>query len=330
MENIMERSNSTNGQSNLYLAVTNQIVELLESQKLTWDKPWITLSKDGKRPHNAGSGRNYSGLNQILLSIRQTRSKYPHSGWLTFKQIQDQGGRVIAGNKASSIFHYKLMYSDNLDRKYEPEQVLQMSLSEQHELELKKHSLLLYYNVFNLAQTSGLPESFYSLNEQPFLSEIEKDETAENLIINTKARIIHMVANEACYNYVNDVIFLPEMTQFKGPVPYYKTALHELAHWTGHKTRLNRSLKNVFGSDDYAKEELVAELCSAFLCAELGFSMSIINSAAYIQDWIRVLKADSRYIFKAIRSAEEAARFIIKCSNPAIKNESVQDESLKK
>jgi antirestriction protein ArdC len=323
----MDKSNQSNGQTNLYLAVTNQIVELLESQKLTWDKPWITLSKDGKRPHNASSGRMYSGLNQILLSVRQMRSKYPYSGWLTFKQIQDEGGRVLAGNKASSVFHFKLMYTDNMGRKYEPEQVLQMSLSEQQDLELRKNSLLLYYSVFNLAQTSGLSDTYYALNESPALSEVEKDDTAEHLITETKARIIHMVANEACYNYVNDVIFLPERNQFKGIVPYYETALHELAHWTGHKSRLNRSLKNVFGSEEYAKEELIAELCSAFLCADLGFSMSITNSAAYIQDWIRVLKEDSRYIFKAIKGAEEAARFIHACSNTVTVNESTKDES---
>jgi antirestriction protein ArdC len=306
----MEKSNQSNGQPNLYLTVTNQIVELLESQKLTWDKPWITLSIDGKRPHNACSGRMYSGLNQILLSLKQMRSKYPYSGWMTFKQIQDEGGRVLAGNKASAIFHYKLMYSDNIGRNHEPEQVFQMSLNEQQDLELKKHFLLLYYNVFNLAQTSGLPGSYYALNESPIFSEVEKDDTAENLITNTKARIIHMVSNEACYNYVNDVIFLPERTQFKGAVPYYATVLHELAHWTGHKSRLDRGLKNIFGSVEYAKEELVAELCSAFMCAELGFTMSISNSAAYIQDWIRVLEADPRYIFKAIRSAEEAAKYV--------------------
>jgi antirestriction protein ArdC len=319
----MEKSD----QSNLYLTVTNQIMELLESQKLTWDKPWITLSKDGKRPHNAGSGRMYSGLNQILLSIRQMRAKYPYSGWLTYKQIQDKGGRVVANNKASSIFHYKLIYTDNMGRKHEPDQVLQMSLNERKDLELKKQLLLLYYNVFNLAQTSGLAESFYTLNDQPILTEVQKDDTAEKLISNTKARIIHMVANEACYNYVNDVIFLPERNQFKGTVPYYETALHELAHWTGHKSRLDRSLKNVFGSEEYAKEELVAELCSAFLCADLGFSMSITNNAAYIQDWIRVLKSDSHYIFKAIKGAEEAARFISAKSDKAIENKTIRDDS---
>jgi len=323
----MEKSNQINGQSNLYLEVTNQIVDLLESQKLTWDKPWITLSKDGRRPHNAGSGRNYSGLNQILLSFKQMKSQYPFSGWLTFKQVQDEGGRVLAGNKASSIFYYKLMYYDNMGRKHEPEQVLQMSLNEQQDLELKKNSTLLYYNVFNLAQTSGLANSYYALNEKPLLVEVDKDDIAEKLITNTKARIIHMIANEACYNYVNDVIFLPERNQFKGTVPYYETVLHELAHWTGHKTRLDRSLKNVFGTDDYAKEELIAELCSAFLCAELGFSVGMTNSAAYIQDWIRVLKADSRYIFKAIRGAEEAARFIYNCSKTAIENGANKDES---
>ncbi len=136
-----------------------------------------------------------------------------------------------------------------------------------------------------------------------------------------------MVCNEACYNYVNDVIFLPESNQFKGTVPYYETALHELAHWTGHKSRLDRSPKNVFGSDEYAKEELVAELCSAFLCADLGFSMSITNSAAYIQDWIRVLKADSRYIFKAIRGAEDAAKYIHSYAKTTTETEAIKDES---
>jgi antirestriction protein ArdC len=323
----MKKSNRSNGQPNLYLTITNQIVELLENHKLTWDKPWITLSIDGKRPHNASSGRFYSGLNQILLSTRQMRSNYPYSGWMTFKQIQDEGGRVLADNRASPIFYYKLMYSDNMGRNFEPEQVLQMSLNEQQDLELKKHFLLLYYNVFNLAQTSGLSDAYYVLNESPILSEVEKDDTAENLITNTKARIIHMVANEACYNYVNDVIFLPERNQFRGTVPYYETTLHELAHWTGHKSRLDRNLKNVFGSEDYAKEELVAELCSAFLCADLGFSIGISNNAAYIQDWIRVLKADSRYIFKAIRSAEDAASFIHSCSKNSAEVKAKSEDS---
>lgn len=324
----MENSNHTNGQSNLYLSVTNQIIELLESQKLSWDIPWIMISKDGKKPHNASSGRIYSGLNQILLSINQMRSKYPYSGWMTYKQIQDEGGRVIAGNKASSIFHYKLTYIDSVGRKYEPEQLLQMSLSEQKELDLKKQLILLYYNVFNLAQTSGLNNSFYALNEFTLLTELEKDDAAERLITSTKARIIHMIANEACYNYVNDVIFLPERSQFKGKVLYYETALHELAHWTGHKSRLNRSLKNVFGSEDYAKEELIAELCSAFLCADLGFSMNVTNNAAYIQDWIRVLKQDSRYILKAIRGADDAAKYIHSCTSESpIESSSVDEAS---
>lgn len=323
----MEKHNQANGKPNLYLTVTNQIVDLLESQKLTWDKPWISLSKDGKRPHNAGSGRMYSGLNQILLSMRQLKSGYPYSGWMTFKQIQDSGGWVKAGNKASSIFHYQLTYYDNVGRKYEPPQVLQMTLNERRELDLKKHSILLYYNVFNLAQTSGLAESFYLLNDQPKFTEVGMDDSAEKLVGSTKARIIHMVANEACYNHVNDVIFLPERIQFKGTVPYYETVLHELAHWTGHKTRLNRSLKNVFGTEEYVKEELIAELCSAFLCADLGFTMSISNNAAYIQDWINALKADSRYIFKAIRSAEEAAKYIHSCAKANAEAEVFKDES---
>lgn len=310
----MEMNNQSIGLLNPYQTVTNQILHLLETQKLTWNKPWISIASDGKRPHNAVSSRHYSGLNQILLSRRQLESKYPFSGWLTFKQVQDIGGRVVSGMKSSSIYHYNTSYIDKDGKISKPEKVLQMSIEEQNECGLKKQSLLLYYNVFNIAQTVDLPDSYYKLNAQQQLTEIEKDDKAENLIAQTKARIIHIVSNEACYNYLNDVIFLPERKQFTGQVAYYETVLHELGHWTGHKTRLNRSIKNIFGSDDYAKEELIAELCSAFLCADLGFSMGISNNAAYIQDWIRVLKNDSRYFFKAVASAQIAARFINLCT----------------
>ena len=323
----MGNSKQLNDESNLYQIVTNQILELLESQKLTWNKPWISITSDGKRPHNAGSGRSYSGMNQILLTFKRINANYPYNGWLTFKQIQDAGGRVMAGNKSSVVFHFKINFIDKDGRKYEVYDILKMSDRDQRELDLKKHSALMYYHVFNIAQTSGLSHSLYALNELPLLKEYEKDESAENLIHSTKAKIIHMTSNEACYNYVNDVIFLPDRMQFKGTLPYYETVLHELAHWTGHKSRLDRSLKNVFGSDDYAKEELIAELCSAFLCADLGFSMNITNSAAYIQDWIRVLRSDYRYIFKAIRFAEEAARFIHSHSSSEIKVKPKEDEA---
>ncbi len=171
------------------------------------------------------------------------------------------------------------------------------------------------YYVFNVTQTSGLPPNMYTLPLEVKLSEFEKDDKAESLIQSTQARIIHFISNEACYNFVNDVIFLPERLQFKGTVPYYETILHELAHWTGHSSRLNRSIKHVFGTSGYAHEELVAELCAAFLCAELGFTKCISNNAAYIHGWVQLLQSDSKYIFKVMHESETAAKFILTCGN---------------
>lgn len=185
-----------------------------------------------------------------------------------------------------------------------------MTAKEMVGYEMQKKVILLYYRVFNVGQTANLPASFYSIHDLPTLSEPEKDDRAEKLIEQTKARIRHLVSDQACYNYVNDVIFLPDRRQFKGKVLYYATALHELAHWTGHHSRLNRNLRNIPGSDEYAKEELVAELCAAFLCSDLGFSLGITNNAAYIQNWLECLKQDSRFIFRVIRDAESAANYV--------------------
>jgi antirestriction protein ArdC len=304
----MKTSNHSNGKPNLYQVVTNQILELLEGQKLTWNKPWVSVQ--GKRAHNAATKRTYSGLNQIVLSLRQTYLVVPYNGWLTFAQIQALGGRVISGESSSAIYYYKILYFDRDGNQVSSDQVQALSDSELKKRDLRKRFVLRHYNVFNIAQTTNLPSSFYKIEESPPYTWVQKDDKAESLVQSTKAKIIHWASDEACYNYVNDVIFLPEREQFEGLTAYYETTLHELAHWTGHASRLNRKLQNAFRTNDYAKEELIAELCSAFLCAELGFSMGITNNAAYIQSWIEVLKEDPRYIFNAAHKAEEAATLI--------------------
>jgi antirestriction protein ArdC len=307
----MRKSNSSNGKkTDLYEVVTNRIINLLENHKFSWDKPWVTLSEDGKQAHNAVSGRIYSGLNQILLSIIQAKHSYPYGGWLTFRQISREGGRVQFGEKSSEIFFHQLVYYDKEGKRHEPDEVRTMSDTQQEELALKKCLIFRYYNVFNVAQTNGLPVSYYELGEVDELTEIEKDDRAEELINNTGARIIHKLSNEAFYDHINDVICLPDRRQFKDTEPYYETSLHELGHWTGHPARLDRDLYNAFGTEEYAKEELVAELCASFLCSELGFSRCITNNVAYIQNWISVLKDDNRCFITATRDAQKAAEFI--------------------
>lgn len=306
----MRKNNDYNSKVNLYKIVTDRIIKLLENQKLTWDKPWVSMSSDGQQAHNAFLKRTYSGINQILLSIKQVESGFPYSGWLTFKQINTLGGRVIKGQKSSAVFFYELLYFDKYKKRYNFNTVKNMSDDEKGKLKLKKRVILKYFNVFNIAQTTDLDLSFYKIGELPSLSNFEKDEKAEELIRSTNAHIIEWTSNEAFYNYVNDIICIPKREQFKGKEAYYETVLHELGHWTGHPLRLDRKLITTFASNDYAKEELVAELCSAFLCADLGFTKNISNNAAYIQEWINVLNKDHKYIFKAVKSAERAAGFI--------------------
>ncbi len=301
-------SNHSNGRANLYQVVTNQILELLEGQKLTWNRPWVSVI--GKPAHNTLSQRTYSGLNQILLSFRQEHLGLPYNGWLTFTQIQELRGRVIAGESSSAIYYYKILYFEDGGKQVSSEEFQRLTNTEKERKGLRKHFLLRYYNVFNIGQIKGLPAALYKVQVPATLTWLQKDDHAERLIKATDAKIIHWVSDEACYNYVNDVIFLPVREQFEGLTAYYETTLHELAHWTGHTSRLNRKLQNAFRTVGYAQEELIAELCSAFLCAQLGFSMGITNNAAYIQSWIEVLKEDSRYIFKAVHKAEEAATLI--------------------
>lgn len=322
----MRKSTHSNGSHDLHLSVANQILDLLSSQELTWDKPWVSISGDGKEAHDALSGRIYSGLNQILLSIKQIQLGNRYNGWLTFKQVQGMRGRVISGEHASAIYFYEVVYFDKSGKRYRSEQPQAMSEAERRRKELIRRFILRSYNVFNIAQTVDLPPLYYEVREQPVLTTMEKDDRAEGLINSAGAKIIHWISDEVCYNYVNDMIFLPLREQFKGTVEYYETVLHELAHWTGHASRLNRKLRNVFGSEGYAKEELIAELCSAFLCADLGFSMNITNNAAYIQSWIDVLKEDPRNIFNAIHVAENAAKFITSFTDQAIQIDKTEQE----
>jgi antirestriction protein ArdC len=300
----------SNGKTDLYQVVTNRIIDLLESQKLTWDRPWVMIASDGKRAHNASSGRAYSGINWILLSLAQNEHGYAYGGWLTFVHVKHLGGKVISGSKSTQILFNKPVYYDKDGNKYESEEMEEMSVDEQSRCGLSKRFVLKYYNVFNVAQTSGLADSFYEIKEMPTVCGAERDIRAEHLINSTDAIINHKPSNEAHYNSLEDVIHLPDRKQFKGQEAYYETALHELAHWSGHESRLNRDILNMFGTPEYAKEELVAELCSSFLCAELGFTNVITNNAAYIQNWINALKEDHRYIFMVVRNAEKAAVFI--------------------
>ena len=299
-------------QNEIYQTVTDTIIELLEQHKQDWDRPWITFGQSGDMAHNATTNKDYRGVNQFLLSFVLVAKGYLQNSWLTFNQVKAQGGHVLKGEKSASIAFFKSTYIDQNKKYIKPEIIKEMSAGEYKSRGIQKIPVLKLYRVFNVAQTDGLDQKFYDIPEskEP-LEPIEKDDRAEELIASTGAYIEIIQGNRAYYDRSSDKIRLPLREQFRGEAePFYATALHELGHWSGAEHRLNRTFGSSFGDADYAKEELVAELTSAFCCATLGFSKTINSNAAYIDNWLGVLKQDKRAVMRAATQAQKAADYI--------------------
>lgn len=301
--------------NDIYQAVTDTIIELLEDhQNYNFTRPWILMGQDGDFARNPTTGKYYRGINQLLLSSRLLKRKYLNNTWMTFKQISKLGGKVLKGEKSTPIVFYKTAYLDQ-NKKYVPLAKAEgLNQQERESSGIKQIPILKLYRVFNVtSQTQGLSSEFYETTPQEPLQDFVKDERAEELIYATGADIEIIESNRAYYDPHADKIRLPLREQFKGQTePFYATALHELGHWTGHPSRLNRKVGTAFGDTDYAKEELVAELTSAFCCAALGFSKTISNNAAYIRSWLGVLKQDNKAIVRGANQAQKAADYILK------------------
>ncbi len=300
--------------NDLYQQVTDTIIELLEDhQEHNYIRPWILMGQDGDFARNPSTGNYYRGINQLLLSTQLLKRKYLNNTWMTFKQISKLGGKVLKGERSSPIVFYKTAYL-NQHKKYVPTaRAESMSAEERMGNGIKTIPMLKLYRVFNVtSQTEGLDPKFYKTTPQESLQDFIKDERAEELIKATGAEIEIVESNQAYYDRVADKIRLPLRSQFRGQAePFYATALHELGHWTGHPTRLDRTFGKAFGDKDYGKEEIVGELTSAFCCAALGFSKTITNNAAYIKSWLGVLKQDNKAIVRAANQAQKAADYIL-------------------
>lgn len=275
----------------IYSIVTEKILEALDRGVVPWRKPW----SDAGLPRNAISNRPYSGINSILLSL----SEYPDPRWLTFKQIQKRGGRVQKGAKSTLVVfvtNLKVMDRDNDD-----------------EAATKQIHWLKYYRVFNASQTDGLDLEPLTVN----VSAIEPIKAAEAIMAGGMAsppRIDHLGGSQASYRPSAGRITLPVMDTFESPEGLAATTFHELAHSTGHPSRLDRDILTglaPFGSPVYSKEELIAEFASAFLCGHAGITNTLDNSASDIDGWRRVLKADTRLVVQAASAGQRAADYIL-------------------
>lgn len=282
----------------LYDEVTANIIVQLEEGVFPWVRPWSKAAATPGLPRNAVTGRAYSGINVLILWGAVIEGGFPSQDWLTFRQALAAGGCVRKGERGRTVF-----YADRFVPKGEREGDDGNERGE----EPRGIAFLKRFTVFNVAQCDGLPEGLVSAPAP--LPERELHETAEALIAATGADF-RIGGAEAFYSPSGDYVQVPPQPAFHHQIDYYRTALHELGHWTGHGARLGRDQTGRFGSAAYAREELVAELASAFLCAALGIQPTV-RHADYLGSWLAVLRADSRAIFRAASQASRAAEFLL-------------------
>jgi antirestriction protein ArdC len=275
----------------LYAEVSARIVAELEAGAVPWIKPW-SATPGANTPCNAVTNRPYSGCNVILLWMAQ-RAGYRTPRYLTFKQALELGGHVRKGEHGTKICFVK-----------------QLEIREDADdgASTRLVPMMREYTVFNVSQCEGLPESIIAGKPMRVRNPDARDDLADQFLGSTGADI-REGHGEAFYVPSRDFISMPAFEAFKGADHFYNVAFHELAHWSGHRSRLDRDLKNRFGSKNYAAEELIAELGAAFLCAEFGFDGDL-RHAGYIGHWIELLKADKRAFFTACSQASKAADYL--------------------
>jgi antirestriction protein ArdC len=276
----------------LYAEVSARIVAELETGAAPWIKPWSS-TPGANTPCNAATNRAYSGCNVVLLWMAQTAG-YRTPRFLTFKQALELGGNVRKGERGTKIFFVKQL------------QVRDEGADGNSSTRLIP--MMREYTVFNVDQCENLPDSINTGKPFRVRNPDTRDELADEFLRSTGADI-REGHGEAYYVPSRDFISMPAFGAFKGADHFYSVAYHELVHWSGHRSRLDRDLKNRFGSRSYGAEELIAELGAAFLCAEFGFDGDL-RHAGYIAHWIDLLKADKRAFFTACSQASKAADYL--------------------
>lgn len=291
----------------LYQKVTDQIVAQLKNGVVPWVRPW-SATAGRNTPCNALTNRPYSGVNTLLL-WQASAHGFTVPRFITFKQANTCGGRIRRGQNGFKVYFVKRMQTkredDNIDDT------------------VKSYTILREYTVFNIDQCDGLPDEIINPHPPKVINKDERHELADEFVRQSGVDL-RLGSGQAYYSPGPDCVFLPNWESFKDRDAYYNTTFHELTHWTGHKSRLDRDLRNRFGSRAYAAEELIAELGAAYLCAEFGFD-NHVRSASYIDNWITLFNHDNRAIFTAASKANKAAEYLrslvlreIKCPEATI------------
>jgi len=270
--------------STVYQEVTDSIIKQLENGAMPWIKPWATDSTADK---NFLSQAPYKGINRLMLGLSSMVQGFNTPVWASFKQWQTVGATVRKGEKGTKIVFYSPVTKENKATG-----------------DSESYNLLKTYYVFNASQVDGVTIQAPTVPDKPF----NAIEAAELRIKLTGAVITHG-GDSAFYAPSVDKINVPHKASFISEASYYATVFHELTHWTGHESRCNRNLKGRYGNPLYAFEELVAEMGAAFLCQDYRIAGEL-RHAGYIESWLKVLKEDSKAIFKAAALAQKAVDHI--------------------
>lgn len=288
------------------------MVKTIEGLKEGWRKAWITGS-GCFAPVNA-DGKRYNGINVFLLMLLQGDRGWELPVYVTFNRCKQLGGHVLKGEKATPVFFWKLMTKTDAGEYVEADA----------NTKTKVFPVLRSYDVFNVAQTSladDAPEkvkkwrTLYPIAEPVAEGEMYEDERMDRMIDGGWLCPIRQTEQGvACYSSTTDIITVPKKTLFQGAdagMEFYAAALHEMAHSTGHEKRLNRSLRNKFGSDEYGREELVAELTAAVIGQGLGFSLGVQrNNAAYLSGWLKSIRKEPRFLMSVLSDVNKAVEMI--------------------
>jgi len=283
--------------ADIYQQVTDQLIAALEAGASPWRKSWNDETGAGALhlPRRA-NGEFYRGINTLLLWGAAEECGFKSDRWFTFKQAEALGAQVRKGSTATKIIFYKSL---DVERTNDAGETVDATIP-----------MIRQYCVFNADQIDGLPERFTPAPVAVVAGKA-RDELNESALRSTGADI-REGGVKAYYSPAADFVQMPTFDRFDNSGAYLATLAHELCHWTGHTSRLDRSLKNAFGSKDYASEELIAEIGSAFVGARLGIvGEHIDNHAAYLAAWLKVLKEDKRAIFKAASAAQRAADLVL-------------------
>jgi antirestriction protein ArdC len=299
------RVRAGNDRASLYTEITDKIIAELEAGRIPWVQPWGTAAIKAPlaMPRNASTQRGYAGINVLILWGSVIEHGFSGQSWLTFRQALGLGGHVRKGERGTTVVYADRFTPDDERRR----------AAEAGE-EPGAIPFLKRFTVFNTDQCDGLPKEIAASVVPPPPDQIEP--RAEALIAATGADF-RIGGARAYYNTTSDFVHVPPPAAYFEPINWHRTAFHELGHWTGQASRLKRDHSGSFGSKSYAREELVAEMAGAFVCASLGI-VPTVRHADYIGSWLEVLREDNRAVVRAASAASKAADFLLAFLPPAI------------